>query len=85
MRARARPNPRTKCRHWNEQRATCARSWLSRLNYHLGVAHMKIGTIGAGNIGTGLGMLLAQMAYAQGMGARIGLSLLRDAASGDSP
>lgn len=46
---------------------------------------MKIGTIGAGNIGTGLGMLLAQMAYAQGMGARIGLSLLRDAASGDSP
>ena len=31
------------------------------------------------------GMLLAQLAYAQGMGARIGLSLLRDGARGDAP
>ena len=31
------------------------------------------------------GMLLAQLAYAQGMGARIGLSLLRDGARGDVP
>jgi predicted dinucleotide-binding enzyme len=31
------------------------------------------------------GMLLAQLAYAQGMGARIGLSLLRDVARGDVP
>ena len=31
------------------------------------------------------GMLLAQLAYAQGMGARIGLSLLRDVARGDGP
>jgi predicted dinucleotide-binding enzyme len=31
------------------------------------------------------GMLLAQLAYAQGMGARIGLSLLRDVARGKVP